>query len=497
MPCRLLNSWRKKGKLKAMNLPKTPRQLLLLPLLCLAALPAWAVSLGQLQLQSGLGQPLLAQIPIYDADQAEINSLYVHLASEEAFKRLGIDRRLYRDIQIRIVSNEDGQAFVELSTEKPFDEPVFNVLLDANWRDGGRLVKELTALVDPPFIANAAVQTIQAPTVALSPVVAAPVLAASAPEPQESAEKAVPSRVESTKATELKAPSKVAAKPAVKPAPAAAVGKPAPSAPIPSIPATADNQRVVQNNESLYLIALDRNAQLPATRVSLNQMMRAIQRANPEAFINGDANRLKRGSVLRLPDEQQVRALLPEDSAGLLAGQWSRKVQAQPAPVLGAANKLNQKPAAVAPARAAAPVVNQGRLKIVPTVGAMNNAGSQSGASKSGQGSELRAENAATQEELAAKQAEISNLRSQLDQAGKSQAESQRLIELQNTQIKQLTQRMQELKKNGQADSPETTASTAVPEAAAQSPWYFSPYAVFAALLLIAGLLGVLLKRKR
>jgi hypothetical protein len=37
--------------------------------------------------------------------------------------------------------------------------------------------------------------------------------------------------------------------------------------------------------------------------------------------------------------------------------------------------------------------------------------------------------------------------------------------------------------------------STAKP--AAESAWYFSPYAVFAALLLIAGLLGVLLKRKR
>lgn len=474
-----------------MNQSKRHRSLLLLPLLWLAAIPAWAVSLGQMQLQSGLGQPLLAQIPIYDADQAEINSLYVHLASEEAFKRLGIDRSLYRDIQIRIVSNEDGRAFVQLSTEKPFNEPVFNVLVDAAWRDGGRLVKELTALVDPPFISNAAVQTIEAPTVALSPVVAAPVLASSPPEPQASVDEAPPSKPESTKAVELKAPNNDP-----KPAPTA-VSKSAPSTAIPSIPATTDNQRQVQNNETLYSIALERNAQLPAARISLNQMMRAIQRANPEAFINGNANRLKRGSVLRMPDVQQVRALLPEDSAGLLAGQWSRKVQAQPAPVLGAANKLNQKPAATAPSRAAAPVVNQGRLKIVPTVGAMNNAGSQSGASKSGQGAELRAENAATQEELAAKQAEISNLRSQLDQAGKSQAESQRLIELQNSQIKQLTQRMQEMKKANQASGPETTASTATPDATVQSPWYFSPYFVFAALLLIAGLLGVLLKRKR
>jgi pilus assembly protein FimV len=225
-------------------------------------------------------------------------------------------------------------------------------------------------------------------------------------------------------------------------------------------------------------------------------MMTAIQRANPEAFIQGDANRLKRGSILRLPDEEQVRALLPDDSAGLLAGQWARKVQAQPAPVLGAANRLSRPAAApAANSTGKATPLNQGRLKIVPTVGTMNNAGSQSGASKSGQGTELRAENSLSQEDLAARQVEIANLRNQLDEAAKLQTESKRLIELQNSQIKQLTERMQQLEKGGK---PGNAATAAVPAAApASDPWYFSPYAAFAALLLIAGLLGVLLRRKR
>jgi len=262
-----------------------------------------------------------------------------------------------------------------------------------------------------------------------------------------------------------------------------------------SIPATPDNQREVQNGESLYTLAIA-HRQTHASAVSLNQMMVAIQRANPEAFIQGDANRLKRGSILRLPDENQVRALLPDDSAGLLAGQWARKVQAQPAPVLDAANRLSRQSTASAansPGKAAAN--NQGRLKIVPTVGTMNNAGSQSGASKSGQGMELRAENTLTQEEIAARQVEIANVRNQLDEAAKLQTESKRLIELQNSQIKQLTERMQQLEKGGQ---PANSASVAAPAAATPSdPWYYSPYAAFAALLLIAGLLGVLLKRRR
>jgi pilus assembly protein FimV len=459
----------------------------------MSCLPAQAVTLGQVQMKSGLGQPLSARIPVYDADDADVQSLTVQLASEDAFRRIGIDRNLYADLQVRLHIDDSGRPYVELTTSRPFHEPVFNILIDASWRNGGRQIKEMTALVDPPFISKTAVQTIDAPTVVLTPVVAAPV-------------SRTPSIPTGSETPQTVAPKPQAAPSAKTPEPAApkpAAPKPVPAMPTQvrsvtsaaSIPATPDNQREVQNGESLYTIAIA-HRQTHTSAISLNQMMVAIQRANPEAFIQGDANRLKRGSILRLPDENQVRALLPDDSAGLLAGQWARKVQAQPAPVLDAANRLSRQsmaPAANSPGKAVAN--NQGRLKIVPTVGTMNNAGSQSGASKSGQGMELRAENTLTQEEIAARQVEIANLRNQLDEAAKLQTESKRLIELQNSQIKQLTERMQQLEKGGQ---PANSASVAAPAAATPSdPWYYSPYAAFAALLLIAGLLGVLLKRRR
>lgn len=454
----------------------------------MSCLPAQAVTLGQVQMKSGLGQPLSARIPVYDADDADVQSLTVQLASEDAFRRIGIDRNLYADLQVRLQIDDSGRPYVELTTSRPFHEPVFNILIDASWRNGGRQIKEMTALVDPPFISKTAVQTIDAPTVALTPVVAAPV----------SRTPSIPTGSETPQTVALKPQAAPSAK-----APEPAAPKPVPAMPTQvrsvtsaaSIRATPDNQREVQNGESLYTIAIT-HRQTHTSAVSLNQMMVAIQRANPEAFIQGDANRLKRGSILRLPDENQVRALLPDDSAGLLAGQWARKVQAQPAPVLDAANRLSRQSTASAansPGKAAAN--NQGRLKIVPMVGTMNNAGSQSGASKSGQGMELRAENTLTQEEIAARQVEIANLRNQLDEAAKLQTESKRLIELQNSHIKQLTERMQQLEKGGQ---PANSALVAAPAAATPSdPWHYSPYAAFAALLLIAGLLGVLLKRRR
>lgn len=480
-------------------------------LLALSGGAAFAVSMGPVEMRSGLGQPLLADIPIYDADEQDLETLTIALASEDAFRRLGLDRRLYRDVQIEVVSDEDGQPYVQLQTSKPFNEPVFDVLLDANWRDGGRLVREFTALVDPPYIAKTAVQTIESPTVLQAPVVAAPDRTPSIP----TGSVPVETRTLAEKPAPVKKPAK--AKPAVKPEPAKPNGNAAAPGKAPAaqqaqtirIPATAENQLLVEKGDNLSKIAGLRQQQLGPTPISLNQMMSAIQRANPDAFINGNPNLLKRGSIVRLPDAQQVVALLPEDSADLLQAQWAKKVVAQPAPVLNAANKLN-KQGASAPVRPSAgaaganAAANQGRLKIVPTVGAMNNAGSQSGASKSGQGQELRAENIVSQEEIAARQTEIATLKNQLDEAAKLQVESKRLIELQNTQIKQLTQRMQDLEKSeasGQdaSDDAKTVQNQAavVGQNPSESPWYFSPYAVITGLLLIAALLGTLLKRKR
>ncbi len=467
-----------------------------------------------MQMRSSLGQPLRAEIPVYDADDADLQSLNVSLGTDDAFRRLGLDPKIYKDVQIQVLSNENGQYYIQLQTSKPFNEPFFNVLLAADWQNGGRLVREFTALVDPPYIANTAVQTIDTPTVILSPVVAEPEIS-----------QAPVVRTPSIATGTTPKPEKLAAKPVINPVPVKAIVKPKPVVTKPSndferaektaiappaqairIPATQSNQLQVVKGDNLSTIATRQQQQLGPTSISLNQMMNAIQRANPEAFINGNKNLLKTGSIVRLPNEQQVVALLPEDAANLLQKQWANKIMAQPAPALSAANKLNrpaatQLPQAVAKKDPAATVVNQGRLKIIPTEGVMNNAGSQSGASKSGQGQELRAENTLSQEESAARQAEISTLKNQLTDAENLQLESKRLIELQSSQIKQLTKRMQDLEKSDTTKVSETQTSTQnqldANKTSSASAWYFSPFVILGGLLLVAGLLGMLLKQKR
>jgi pilus assembly protein FimV len=56
--------------------------------LALASPSANALGLGQLQVKSGLSQPLVAEIPIISATPAELERLDVRLASPDAFARV-------------------------------------------------------------------------------------------------------------------------------------------------------------------------------------------------------------------------------------------------------------------------------------------------------------------------------------------------------------------------------------------------------------------------
>ena len=52
--------------------------------LALGSSQAMALGLGQLQVKSGLNQPLVAEIPIFSAMPNELDSLDIRLASPEA-----------------------------------------------------------------------------------------------------------------------------------------------------------------------------------------------------------------------------------------------------------------------------------------------------------------------------------------------------------------------------------------------------------------------------
>ncbi|WP_300631841.1 FimV/HubP family polar landmark protein [Pseudomonas sp.] len=206
---------------------------------------AQALQLGEMTLKSKLNQPLSVEIELLDVGGLTASEITPSLASSQAFVDAGVDR----------------QAFLDELTFTPVVNPngrsVVRVTSSKPLPDSyvrfllqvqwpnGRLMRDYSVLLDPAKFDQ-------------------PTPAVSAPEP----------------APRLSAPAGTAA----------GVSKPA--------------QHTTTARDTLWEIAeKNRNGG------SVQQTMLAIQALNPDAFIDGNINRLKTGQVLRLPDTVQSTAL--------------------------------------------------------------------------------------------------------------------------------------------------------------------------------------------
>lgn len=111
---------------------------------------------------------------------------------------------------------------------------------------------------------------------------------------------------------------------------------------------------VVKKGETLYAIA---RKYRPAG-ATLNQMLVALFRANPQAFENEDANQLKSGSTLTIPGGDAVRAVDAAEAVRTVQS-WQRK-PAPPAPAAPPAVK--ETPAPLAPPKPAVKPVPGAKL---------------------------------------------------------------------------------------------------------------------------------------
>ncbi len=222
---------------------------------------ASALTLGRIAVQSALGEPLRAEIDVPQATAAELDALQARIANPDVFKAHGMEySNSARQVQVEVVRQPDGTAKLKLSSRSPVSDPFMDLVIDANWA-AGHLVRSYTLLLDP------------APTPQATPTPAptnAPQISASRPAP---APASVTGR---TVSSDGAAP--VAAAPASAPAKAAA----------------SSGSVTVRAGDTAGQLA---NAQRPAG-VSLDQMLVAMLRANPNAFVNGNVNRLRAGSVV-------------------------------------------------------------------------------------------------------------------------------------------------------------------------------------------------------
>ncbi len=264
---------------------------------------AQALALGRITVQSALGEPLRADIDIPEITPEEAASLRASVASPEAFRAAGLEyNAAMGNLVITLQQRPGGRMFLRLSSDRPVNEPFIDLILEANW-SSGRIVRDYTMLFDPPNLRPSAPPAPSVAQVPAAPVVRpaplpAPAPAAPPPPPAASAPPSLPAR----------------------PAPAARPAPPVAAAPVQAAPrpAPADGRKVtVQAGDTAGKIAATNK---PAS-VSLDQMLVALLRANPDAFIAGNINRIKAGAVLDLPSAEQ--AALVE------AGEASRTVVAQ------------------------------------------------------------------------------------------------------------------------------------------------------------------------
>lgn len=252
---------------------------------------ALALALGRVTVQSALGEPLRAEIEVPEISAEEAAGLRVGVAGSDAYRAAGMDYNpALADLQVSLQRRADGRAFLRLTSPRPVNEPFLDMILEANW-SSGRIVRDYTLLFDPPNLRQTTPAPLAPGVSAPAPrTVTAPRAAAAAPTPAPAAPRAVAT-----------------------PAPA-----PRPAAPAPAPDSTpADQQVRVKAGDTASRIA---GSRLPAN-VSLDQMLVAMLRSNPNAFIGGNINRIKAGAILDIPSQEQAAAVTPGEARQVIAAQ--------------------------------------------------------------------------------------------------------------------------------------------------------------------------------
>ncbi|HPQ96159.1 MAG TPA: hypothetical protein PLN94_11290, partial [Thiolinea sp.] len=102
-----------------------------------------ALSLGDIESNSNLNQPLRAKIQLLSASPQEANQLQVRIAPQSVFNRVGIERPRYLD-NLRFTSLvENGKPVILITSDTPITEPFVNFLVEVSWPQG-QLLKEYT-----------------------------------------------------------------------------------------------------------------------------------------------------------------------------------------------------------------------------------------------------------------------------------------------------------------------------------------------------------------
>ena len=329
-------------------------------LMALLPLLTHGLGLGPIKVNSALNENLDAEIEFTSVTDQELKDLQIGLAPVAAFQAVGIEKTPQLSaIQFQVARRSDGRPYLRVTTRFPYAEPYLHLLLQAEWRVGssvGRLRREYTALIDPPFLTASKPTGIEAPrTAPVEPepelkldepaaAVPAPMARAPEPEPELILEPEAVATKSATKEPELILEEEilvadVAPAPATTTKPVIDVKEQASPEPLleleePEVGKTApvSSAAVAQKTELLgppdwllvpsgtpdwantdkYRVKRGDTAYDIARRirtdktVSIEQVVLALYDSNPNAFFDKNTNNLRAGKILKVPERDAV-----------------------------------------------------------------------------------------------------------------------------------------------------------------------------------------------
>ena len=429
-----------------------------------------ALGLGEIDTRSALNERFSAEIELLDTRDLEPSEVIASLASTDDFRRVGVERFFFlTNLQFDVVRNGRGNLVITASSNQPITEPYLNFLVEVLW-PSGRLLKEYTVLLDPPTFTHS---------------VAAPV---AAPE-RETTDISSAGRVERDQ----------------------------PSSSLPVAPAQSSRSSASRNSadgtygrtnrsDTLWAIA---SQTLPSNNVTPQQNMIAIQRLNPNAFIDNNVNLLKEGVVLRLPSEGDAQEVSNSNAIAQINEQNRAWRSGSPART-SLADAADQSAAQQADAAAidatsrgpgnagTATNTNDGRLRIV----AADATGANTGADNTGASDAQAAVagDAAAQQQIETLARQVDELTYQLDlqKRGVDEQVSSRDKQI-NLKDQQISQLQAQLKAAREAQAAQSSSQSESPSNAADAtPFWQQPMVLGGVLGGLALLLaGVLFKRRK
>lgn len=260
--------------------------LLLLPMLASAA------GIGKINVKSALGEPLKAEVEVFVSDSNELDLAVARLGSMQDYADAGIADAYVSGVNANIIKKSNGRYAIELQSNQAVNEPYLELLVKLDTKTSN-LMRQYTVLLDPPM---------------------------SALNDEPSQETRVSSGTIATKASIKKSKRSDATRDDKVVSPTDSGQNDTAALVSPSVEATrqistpkthqAPTGRVNASDETYVAQAGDVFGKIAQRYqpegVPLVKVMAAFYALNKSAFIAGDVQRLKAGSVIRIPDQESL-----------------------------------------------------------------------------------------------------------------------------------------------------------------------------------------------